>query len=104
MVINNHVEPHEQHVKFVSYTGVCPNLCSGDLVLEINGEQVTFGYGTPNRPFWSSGGSITPDYDTFSGEWVIDAEHIDPAYRQYADEIDCVFNANVPQGCCGGCI
>lgn len=104
MVINNNSKPHEQHIKFVSYKGAWPNLCRGVLTLEINGDEVPFGYGTPNRPFWSSGGGITADYDTYSGEWIIDAEHIPVAYRQYADEIDRVFNANVEHGCCGGCI
>lgn len=104
MVINNHVEPHEEHVKFVSYTGAYPNLCSGILTLEIDGEEVGFGYGTPNRPFWSSGGGITDDYYPIDGEWIIDAERIPSEYRQYADEIDRVFNYNVEHGCCGGCI
>lgn len=104
MVINKHAIQREPHVKFVSYTGTCPNLCSGVLTLEINNEKVAFGYGTLYRPFWSSGGGITADYDIRSGEWVIDAESIHPAYRQYADEIDRVFNENVPHGCCGGCI
>lgn len=104
MVINKNAMPHEQHVKFVSYTGVYPNLCSGVLTLEINGDKVAFGYGTSNRPFWCSGGGITADYDIFSGEWIIDAECIHPAYRQYVNEIARVFNENVPHGCCGGCI
>lgn len=36
---------NNNHVKFVSYTGNYPNLCRGDLTLEIDGEIVTFGYG-----------------------------------------------------------
>lgn len=106
MVINNHTVPHEQHVKFVSYTGVYPNLCSGVLTLEIDGEEVDFGYSSKSHyhPFWCSGGDITADYDIYSGEWIIDAERIPGKYRQYAEEINRVFNDNVEQGCCGGCI
>lgn len=47
---------------------------------------------------------MTLDYNTYSGEWIIDAERIPDKYRQYAEEINRVFNDNVPQGCCGGCI
>ena len=104
MVINEHVVSHEQHVKFVSYTGVYPNLCSGVLTLEINGEKVAFGYGAPYRPFWCSGGGCTCDYETYQGEWIIDVAEIPYEYQKYAREIDEVFNENVSYGCCGGCI
>ena len=30
------------HVKFISYSGKYPNLCSGRLVLEIDGERIAF--------------------------------------------------------------
>lgn len=38
------------HVKFVSYTGRYPNLCSGILTLEIDGENVNFGYARRGAP------------------------------------------------------
>lgn len=107
MVINNYNDLNfNEHVKFVAYTGVWPNLCFGTLTLEIDGKEVVFGYGSmaQYRPFWSSGGGMAPDYDIYSGEWIIDAERIPDKYRQYAEEINSVFNNNVPQGCCGGCI
>lgn len=107
MVINNYNESNfNKHVKFVAYTGVWPNLCSGVLTLEIDGEEVDFGYGSKShyRPFWCSGGGITADYDTYSGEWIIDAELIPYKYQQYAEEISSIFNGNVEHGCCGGCI
>lgn len=33
----------KENVKFVSYTGDFPNLCSGVLTLEIDGNPVSFG-------------------------------------------------------------
>jgi hypothetical protein len=103
MLINNN--DVVKHVKFISYTGKYPNLCRGILTLEINGEVVKFGDNF--NSFWHSGGSC----GLYSGEeyidtdaWVIDVSKIPESYRQYASEIDIVFNANVPQGCCGGCL
>lgn len=102
-----------EHVKFISYTGEYPNLCSGDLTLEIDGEKVVFGnvYDTGMRKregihhtFWHSGGYVGSDYEAYTGEWKIDVEEIPEEYRKYASEIDKVFNDNVPYGCCGGCI
>lgn len=113
MLINSK-KNKDNYVKFVSYSGKYPNLCSGILVLEIDGEQVTFGdYNwktkTGNYRFWSSGGSCG-FYDNYSesyvdnDEWVIDKNNIPEQYRQYAEEIDRVFNENVEYGCCGGCL
>jgi len=89
-------------VKFVSYNGHYPNLCSGNLVLEIDGENVRF----PEHCL-SSGGSVsfTPDWDEVisHGEWTIvdwPNEVPDSLYRECID----VVNENVSQGCCGGCV
>ena len=41
MIINNHNGIN--HVKFISYTGKYPNLCSGILTLEIDGKEYKFG-------------------------------------------------------------
>lgn len=43
MLINSNKENVTEHVKFISYTGKYPNLCCGDLTLEIDGEKVIFG-------------------------------------------------------------
>lgn len=98
-------------VKFVSYTGRYPNLCSGILTLEIDGEFATFGHNywredqPQYRQFWSSGGGLQPNYEgTWQGEWQIDVNKLPEQFRQYATEIDEVFNNNVKYGCCGGCI
>ena len=90
-------------VKFISYSGEYPNLCSGDLVLEINGEIVTF-----EKYSYSmcSTGSIKynnefDDYETSKGPWKVEL----PQEYNYLDEIvTALVNENVPWGCCGGCI
>lgn len=102
------------HVKFVSYTGRYPNLCSGDLTLEIDGEIATFGYGfeSEDKPkydkFWGSGGCVSFDEhwnaNVDEGPWGINVNRLPEQFRKYATEIDEVFNDNVPWGCCGGCI
>lgn len=117
------------HVKFIEYTGKYPNLCRGVLTLEIDGVQYKFGHNyncyhpghtvgngfsdeDQNNPnfdsFWTSGGCVTRDedwnFDVCSGEWEIDVNDIPEQFRQYAAEIDDVFNRNVQCGCCGGCI
>lgn len=100
----------ESHVKFISYTGKYPTLCMGVLTLEIDGKKHEFGYNyEENREsefdsFWCSSGYVDRSYNTVTGEWVIDCEQLPEQFRQYAAEIDEVFNSNVPYGCCGGCI
>lgn len=118
-------------VKFISYTGEYPNLCSGVLTLEIDGMIYKFGHEYMNRhwhddvnawvqededpenpnyeSFWSSGGCVTggsPDWDfkVETGEWQIDVDRLDPKFWDYAPEIDSVFNNHVKYGCCGGCV
>ena len=113
MLINSNIESVTEHVKFISYTGKYPNLCRGDLTLEIDGEKVIFGNGYDIKMnkrkgvypiFWHSGGYISANYEAYKGEWQIDVSEIPEEYRKYASEIDEVFNVNVPYGCCGGCI
>lgn len=111
MLINQNKETG--HVKFISYTGKYPCLCTGDLTLEIDGKKVTFGKMYDNKMklrvgiyprFWHSGGYIGHGYEIHQSEWQIDVAKIPEEYRQYASEIDEVFNSNVPYSCCGGCI
>lgn len=118
MLIRNDKSDENTHVKFVSYTGAYPNLCSGELTLEIDGDEYKFGHNYSGRgwehdgnfgSFWSSGGScgFTDNYaESYvnDGEWIIDADGIPDQFRKYASEIDRVFNENIPYGCCGGCL
>lgn len=107
MVVNR---PENTGVKFISYTGRFPNLCSGILTLEIDGKIVTFGdsfdKSKPNyRKFWHSGGWLNCSEDeAYCGEWKIDYSLLPECFRKYAAEIDKVFYVNVPCGCCGGCL
>lgn len=108
-------------VKFVSYTGRYPNLCSGVLTLEIEGKRVTFGptsgklyfgksYDDPDYPsFWESGGCVRYSEDDRNflveqGRWIINKKDIPYQYQKYMKEIRRLFNEYVPYGCCGGCI
>lgn len=126
----NKKNSNTSRVKFISYTGEFPNLCSGVLTLEIDGKEYKFGHDytmyhfhkdinawvqedeDPQNPnfnsFWTSGGSVTFDEDWDSvveqGEWEIDVEELPEQFWDVADEIDRVFNENVPFGCCGGCL
>lgn len=121
MLINYKETTGEGNVKFVSYTGRYPNLCSGVLTLLIDGREVRFGHDTyaynfrshkydddNYDEFWTSGGdcgfSGTGKEIVSQGEWRIDVEALPDELKKYAAEIDEVFNVNVPFGCCGGCL
>lgn len=101
-------------VKFISYTGKFPNLCSGILTLEVNDRIYVFGqtYNNPNNlnSFWLSGGSCGFAGPGYSNEyvdrdaWKIDVDSLPEELKLYAKEIAEVFNANVHYGCCGGCL
>lgn len=119
MLINDNRNPQpENRVEFVSYDGKTPNLCRGVLVLRIDGKEIRFNdrnsktyklkKGSYPR-FWETGGEcyFAGDYTNpivTGGEWMIDVEDLPEKFRELADKIDAVFNANVEHGCCGGCI
>ena len=87
-------------VEFVSYDGEYPNLCSGQLVLRINGQVRVF------PPYClRSGGTVGFDNDwnayVRTGSWsIVLPEDLEPLRK----EIEEVINENIPHGCCGGCI
>ena len=86
-------------VKFISYDGEYPNLCSGTLVLEVDGKKHELSHAL------CSGGSVRFDENWNAnvtyGSWSVDLpEDLEP-YRQ---EIEELVNSEVEQGCCGGCI
>lgn len=87
-------------VEFVSYDGAYPNLCSGQLVLKINGQVREF-----SRHCLQSGGTVWFDNDwdahIENGHWSIDLpEDLEPLRK----EIEECINENIPHGCCGGCV
>lgn len=93
-----------RNIEFMSYDGEWPNLCSGELILLIEGEKVSFG------ECLSSGGSISHneewEFTVTSGDWGVNFDAVQ--YLNLTDEektlIRDLVNENVPQGCCGGCI
>lgn len=88
-------------VKFVSYSGAFPNLCAGELILNIDGKDVKF---PPHSidPGGYIGGSI-PDLYAVSGDWTINLYDY-PELEPMRVEIESCINENVPHGCCGGCV
>jgi hypothetical protein len=87
-------------VEFISYDGAYPNLCSGQLILKIDGVIVQF----PNYCM-RSGGSVSFTSDrrevVTRGEWIVEVPN---KYERYKNEINQVVNDNVEYGCCGGCV
>lgn len=115
-------------IKFVSYDGKYPNLCHGALVVNINGQDITFGLPESiryanwetqkeyiqsdqyNEGFWVSGGNCG-FYDNHYSEaycntdaWQLDKVALKEQYKPYAQELIDMFNENVSYGCCGGCL
>lgn len=116
-------------VKFISYDGAYPNLCHGVLVVEINEQLYALTYGSHNYKsrtcirenqniikltgcYFCSGGYVDIDTDDIEqGEWSLDLNEAKtlsgvkfPLIKEYITELTEVFNANVEQGCCGGCL
>ena len=91
-----------KRIKFVSYDGKYPNLCSGRLVLSIDGKDVTF----PNYCL-SSGGNVSFDDDwseeVTSGDWSI-SEFPKDFPEELKQEATDIVNENISDGCCGGCV
>lgn len=88
-----------KQVEFISYDGAYPNLCSGLLVLKINGKVKEF----PRYCLCSGGGVWFDDNwveHVESGPWSIDLpKDLEPL----REEIEKCINENIPHGCCGGC-
>lgn len=98
------------NIKFVSYTGAYPNLCSGILTLNIDGVDKTFGnddcdynkfWVTGGRAYFSRGWSKS---HVETDEWTIIRDDLPLELKPYIEEITEIFNDNVPYGCCGGCL
>ncbi len=87
-------------VKFISYNGRYPHLCTGTLVIEIDGEV----YNLYNSLSSGGGVSFTADWDEIvtSGAWSVDGLPVEIEHLR--KEIEDVVNKNVRWGCCGGCV
>ncbi len=92
-------------IEFVSYDGAYPNLCSGELIVKIDGKETSLG------KCLCSGGSVwfNEDYSNFTveeGPWHIDTDWFPKDLHLTAEEvcaIEHLVNENVEWGCCGGC-
>ena len=87
---------------FVSYSGAFPNLCSGTLVLAIDGVPIEF----PYCSLWTGGSAhIGKNGEEFvsKGKWCLRKwpENFPKELKKEATEL---VNKNVHKGCCGGCI
>lgn len=89
----------KNRVKFIDYTGEYPNLCSGELRIEINGEELTLSNVLKSGGTWGFDKDWN-DYVTH-GAWEVDLGCY-PKLKEFENEITEVVNKNVPQGCCGG--
>lgn len=86
-------------IKFVSYDGVYPNLCSGTLKLDVDGQQINL------ESCLCSGGNVSwMEEDITHGPWTVMKHKLPNNLRKYKKTIERIVNENVPWGCCGGCI
>lgn len=93
---NFEVKSNNPIVEFVSYDGHYPCLCSGTLVLRIDGKIVEL------KGCLVSGGGLSEDYEAYQDEWSID--FLPEELKPLKDIITDLVNENVEFGCCGGCI
>lgn len=98
-------------IRFISYSGKYPNLCSGILTVEINGKTKTFGICDADYPkFWVSGGQISFDKNwnenITKGNWELNANQNDypKSIWKLMPQLIQLMNDNVQYGCCGGCV
>ncbi len=86
----------------IKYNGKYPNLCSGKLIVVINGIKWVF----PDYCL-SSGGSVFFNEDwgeqIESGPWSI-SEYPEGFPANLKEAVTVAVNDNIPHGCCGGCI
>lgn len=90
-------------IQFVSYDGEYPNLCSGELVLNVAGERVSADH------CLTSGGGIGFDRNGYEyvdkGPWYVNLDRFSMSFSEEEQRaITAIVNEKVPQGCCGGCI
>jgi len=91
-------------IKFVSWSGKYPNLCSGTLKFRIRGKLYTLS----GCFLLESGGTAGFDEDwnahVSQGPWSISSDKLPSELLPFQEEIEEMINENIPQGCCGGCL
>lgn len=102
-----HLTPREfdfpkKGIALVYYDGEYPNLCSGQLIVAVNGKVWSF----PSHCL-SSGGSVTFDENwsenVDSGEWSVSEWPEGFPEEDKQSTLD-MINSEIPWGCCGGCV
>lgn len=93
----------EGKVEYVSYDGKYPCLCSGTLLIKVDGKSYTLKHAMISGGYIMGGPDTDWDMWAEQGEWDIDLEEC-PELEPYKEEIIRVVNENVQYGCCGGCI
>lgn len=95
-------------IEFISYKSSPWNLCSGILTVKINNVITTFGYEGQYERFWHSGGCATFDSEwneiVKQAPWKFYDSYFPKELMPYYKDLCNLFEANVPHGCCGGCI
>lgn len=91
-----------ERLKFVSYDGKFPNLCSGTLVISLDNVKYSMKY------CLCSGGSVWFDNEwsehVESGAWTVLIKQLPEPLKPFFMEIEQLVNENVEWGCCGGCV
>lgn len=99
-----------KNVKFINYEAGPYCWCGDVLTVEIEDVIIHFGYHDEcdYKRFWSSGGSCGFDADwnaiVETGPWCFDRDDFPRCFDAYFEDICDLFEANVPHGCCGGCL
>ena len=89
-------------LEFKSYDGKAPNLCSGTLIMTLDGEDIVF----PVQCLYSEGTikkSNKKGEQVIKGPWIVREfpERFPKELEKKAVEL---INENIPYGCCGGCL
>ena len=88
-------------VKFISYDGKYPCLCSGTLKIEVDGKVYEF------YRILRSGGFVSFANgwgEVAYGKWSIFEAKLPKELKSLVEEITECVNSNVSKGCCGGCL
>lgn len=90
------------NIKFIGYDGKYPNLCNGNLIIEVDGKQYE-NISIVSGGFCHIGNGVVDTYAE-KGPWKLDIFDLPEELEPLIDEIEAVVNENVEWGCCGGCI
>ena len=102
-----HLKPREfsfpdKGISLVCYDGSYPNLCSGTLIIAVDGKVWSF----PSHAL-VSGGSVSFDEvwneQVVQGEWMI-SDWPEGFPEEMKEDTLQIINAEISWGCCGGCV